>query len=275
MSQINFISGGMLGDFIHSLAVVKNVCQKENSMARIYLTDKIFVYNGDVWKFGAEKACEDLMDLVMAQPFVEKFSILPEDFSEPFVNLSSWRMAIEQDRISHGYYNRSWSEFLSDHYGYEIKKPYKWLEAPAIDMDMDGKVAIHRSIHRHNPNFKWKSILDSDEKFVFVTTSMDEWERFPFKNERTTLKLVKSIGEMASSIASCKYFAGNQSAPFALACALDVPRLVELDSSAHAFYMNEKKYSKNMSWYFRNDANTLKRFYATIESINKKPILKA
>lgn len=275
MNSINFISGGMLGDFIHSLAVVKNMCERENRKARIHLTDRIFAYNGDVWKFGAEVACKDLMDLVVAQPFVEKFSILPEDFHEPFVNLSSWRTAIERDRISNGRYSRSWTEFLSAHYGYEIKKPYKWLEAPAIDMEMDGRVAIHRSIHRHNPNFKWESILDADERFVFVTTSMHEWEKFQFKNGKTTLKLVNSIGEMASSIASCKYFVGNQSAPFALACALDVPRLVELDSSAHAFYMNEKKYSKNMSWYFRDDANTLERFHAALESINNKSELKS
>lgn len=269
MNKINFISGGMLGDFIHSVVVVKNICEKENCMARIYLTDKIHIYNGDVWKLGVEKACQDLSDLIVAQPFVERLDILPNDFDEPFVNLSSWRVAIEEDRISKGYYYRSWSEFLSGNYKYEICPTYKWINTDHIDDEMKDKIAIHRSLHRHNPSFGWNSILDMDEEFVFVTCSIEEWERFPFKNDKVKLKLVSTIDEMAICINSCKYFIGNQSAPFALASALDVPRLAELDYSACAFYMNEIHYSKNISWYLRDDVNTLKRFYGSIKAINE------
>ena len=267
---MNFISGGMLGDFIHNLSVVKNICEREQSRANIYLTDKIHMYNGDVWKFGCKKAHQDLMEMVMLQPFINKFEVLPDDFSESFVNLNSWRMELENDRIRKGFYYRSWSEILSSHYNYGICQTYKWINVDQVDDEMKGKIAIHRSLHRHNPSFNWNSILNMNEEFVFITSSIEEWEKFQFKNDRIKLKLVESISDMVLCINSCKYFIGNQSAPFAIASALDVPRLVELDYSACVFYMNERKYSKNISWYLRNDINTLKDFYASIQTIKDK-----
>lgn len=265
----------MLGDFIHSLSVVKNVCEKRKVKANIYLTDKIHLYNGDVWKMGCEKAHRDLNELVMSQWFANSFEILPDGFDEPHTNLSCWRLGIEDDRRKNGFYYRSWSELLSGYYDYEICPTYKWLNENLVNDEVKGKIAIHRSLHRHNPSFNWDSILNMDEEFVFVTSSIEEWERFPFKNDRVKLKLVSTISEMAIYINSCKYFIGNQSAPLSLASAFDVPRLIELDYSSCVFYMNERKYSKNISWYLRDDINTLKQFYGSLKVINEKQSIKS
>lgn len=267
MHHINFIAGGMLGDFIHSLAVVKNICDRDKTKANIYLTDKIGIYNGDAWKFGCAKAYADLMGIVLMQSFVNKFEILPEGFNETFINLSSWRFGIEEDRRMKGTYYKSWSELLSSYYNYDIPSEYKWIEA-GKDEDTIGKVVIHRSSHRHNNSFDWNSLLRINEEFVFLTCSISEWEGFPFKNESIKLRLVSTIKEMTDCINSCKYFIGNQSAPFALASALDVPRLVELDYSACMFYMNETKYSKNIFWHLDRDKNTINDFVELIK--NKK-----
>lgn len=274
MTEINFISSGMLGDFIHSLSVVKNICEKEKSMANIYLTDKINVYGGDVWRFGCSKAHHDLVEIVFSQPFVNKFEVLSDDFNEPFINLNEWRLGIENDRMDKGVYYKSWSELLSGYYNYEIPLIYKWIDIDKTDNDIMGKIMIHRSSHRHNPSFDWNKVLNMSEEFVFVTCSIDEWKNFTFKNDRIILKFVKTMNEMAICINSCKYFIGNQSAPFALASALDVPRLVELDSTACMFYINEIKYSKNISWYLREDINNLKTFFTFTKQINNQLLIK-
>jgi ADP-heptose:LPS heptosyltransferase len=61
-----------------------------------------------------------------------------------------------------------------------------------------------------------------------------------------------NILELATYINSCKYFVGNQSSPFAIANALDVPRLgiLDLDHNNYIFYNEEAKYSKNIQVYF-------------------------
>ena len=268
--NINFISGGMLGDFIHNMAVVKNVCDKEKCRANVYLTDKIGIYNGDTWKMGCERAHSDLKELIMSQPFVDKFEVLPDGFDQPFINLNAWRVSIEQDRMEKGYYYRSWSELLSRHYGYNISTQYRWLDAPKDEVDVKGKIVIHRSTHRHNPTFNWERILDRDEGFVFVTSAISEWDKFPFKKDNVKLRIVESINDRASCINSGKYFIGNQSAPFALASALDVPRFVELDGSAFMFYMNEKKYSSNISWHLTGKIHAYEKFILSLQSATDK-----
>lgn len=254
MNEINFIAGGMMGDFIHCLSVVKNICKIKNAKANIYLTDDKR-YGGDAWKFTANAAHKDLYSLVAGQEFINKFELLPASFNETSVNLNQWRATITRLFLSQGFYSQSWSEFLSLAYNYETPKEYKWLSTNKIDKECENKIVIHRSLHRHNENFQWKNILDGiKEEIVFVTSSKPEYDNFEFRESHNVkLKIVLTIEEMANVLYSSKYFIGNQSMPFALACALDIPRMVELDKDAHAFYMNEEKYSSNISWYFNDN----------------------
>ena len=59
---LNFQAGGLMGDFINSLYVVKNICQKENAIANIYLSDA-----GEPFRYGIDKAYNDLYDLIISQ----------------------------------------------------------------------------------------------------------------------------------------------------------------------------------------------------------------
>jgi hypothetical protein len=221
--------------------------------SNIYLTDNKS-YGGDTWMLGVHKAQQDLYNTVISQPFVNKFEVLPDNFNEPFINLNSWRNMVIGDYFRDKFFYRSWSEFLSEHYKYEIPKTYKWINIDKIDVETNNKIVIHRSLHRHNQLFDWKRMIDSiDEEIIFVTCSNKEWEQFNFKQDKVKLKFVSTIDEMAIAINSCKYFIGNQSSPFALACALDVNRLVELAPEPSMFYMKENKYSENISWYLNDN----------------------
>ncbi len=247
--NINFIAGGMMGDFIHSLYVVKNICEKRGCKANLYLTD-----SGDKWKKGLLTAHADLEALVMAQPYINRFRTGFGDLNEAqCYNLNNWRQAVATTHSTTGKYDKCWSEVLSQYYGFEIPKEHAWLE-PKMKVSDGLKetnyVVIHRSKHHHNSAFPWENIIHSIQKqIVFLTSDISEWEAFPFKNDKIDVSVVQSIQDMVTVMEPCRFFIGNQSAPFALASALDVPRLCELDHDPAPFYIGEEKYSKNISWW--------------------------
>jgi ADP-heptose:LPS heptosyltransferase len=244
--MIDFVAGGMMGDFIQSLYALKNICKQKNEKANLYIAN-----DGDIWKYGLQKAYDDLKDLINLQPYINKFEILPASFNKSFINLSDWRKIVAITHDQTGGYNKCWTEVLSECYNFTISKQYQWLFCSPNNIS-NNKIVIHRSLHRHN-NFPWKQIIDnSSYKILFLTSNIEEWNKFPFKNRNMEVHQASSITEMASIISSSKMFIGNQSAPFSIACALDVPRLVELDYDPAKFYMDEIKYSDNISWFLNN-----------------------
>lgn len=243
MTEINFIMGGMIGDFIHLLLAVKNICLQKNAKANIFLTDK---HGGDNWTYGIEKAYQDLYSLVISQFYVNSFEIVPNNFSFHHINLNTWR------EPKNGFIY-CWSDMLSSCYNFSINTDYKWLDLNKTNSEIKNKILIHKSTKRHNADFDWDFIFDKLEgEKVFITSSENEWKMFSHKN-KTSLLLTATIEEMSIAINSCKYFVGNQSSPFAIASALDIPRLVELDKWGGAvFYKGEEKYSNNISWILTN-----------------------
>lgn len=261
---INFVIGGMLGDFIHTLYAVKNICSKENAKANIYITDNP-QYGGDIFRFGVQRAYKDLYSLVTSQSYVNSFQLMPDEFTEPFINGNDWRSFLIK------YYaecscNISWSELMSKTYDFSIIPNQTWVEPVTLDKSCENKIAIHRSSIRHNPEFPWKKIIDKiTDPLVFVSFSEKEWNDFPFKAPNIELKVVSTIEDMANVLSGCKYFIGNQSSPLALASALNVPRIAELYSNCAVFYMNEKiYYPDKLSWFESPENN----FFSPYSLIN-------
>lgn len=247
--MINFIAGGMMGDFIHSLYALKNICEQKNDKANLYITDG---HGGDVWRFALQKTYDDLQELITSQNYINKFEILDiQNFKEDFVNLNDWRKNLEHTPAG---YVKCWSEVLSKCYNFSIPKQYNWINCNKVDINAQNKILIHRSLHRINGEFPWRRLLGNlQEDVLFLTSNEKEWESFAFKNNKISMHYVSSITEMTTAINSCKMFIGNQSAPFAIACALDKLRMVELDADPAKFYMDENKYSNNISWFLNNE----------------------
>ena len=220
MAVINFMSGGLCGDFIHQMSVVKNICKIYGDKADLYISDC-----GDSWKFGKIQAYKDLYGIVISQDYINDFRYLEKEFEGDCIDLNDWRKTVATTHAETGRYNKCWSELLSEEYAYRIPDEYKWMK-PSINK-VQIELLIHRSKHRHNDSFNWIKVLDG-RKAVFITTDITEWEQFHYK-EFAELKIVSTITEVANNIAACGQFIGNQSAMFAIACAFDVPRICELD----------------------------------------------
>ena len=234
--SLNFVAGGRMGDFIHALYVVKNLCEREKTKASIRLVD-----GGDAWKHGLRRAYDDCWSIVLEQPYVESLRLFEFLDQEPVTDLTAWRKGFS--------YGKCWSQFFSEFYGIK-QSQYKWMETGRTDLRTKGRVAIHRTLYRQNAEFPWEKILSAiPDEIVFVTSDKEEWEGFPFKRPNMSLVLAPTITEMAIAISSSRLFIGTQSCPMALACAFDVSRLIELDYWVCQNSMGEVAYSDNVSWF--------------------------
>lgn len=256
MNTINFIASGKMGDFIHSLYAVKNICEQKNAKANICLVNG---YDGDIWTYGIEKAYLDLFDLVTKQPYVCGFNYTNRElpFSE-YINLNKWRVAVADTHAKTGKYDTCWTELLSAIYEFPIPPKYAWLEKDPDD-SFKNTILIHRSNHHHNDDYPfWDNIIPEitgkKDKVAFIVSDIKEADYF-IKGSFGFIEAIwpQSVSSMALAIANCKYFIGNLSAPFALASAFDVPRLCELDADPAPFEMGEHKYSANLSWILNDE----------------------
>lgn len=256
MKTINFVSGGQLGDVIHALFAVRNICHRNNAKANLYISDLSYNMVGcGNFTYDLEKTQKDMHKLMSTQDYINYFGIFPRDFKEDFINLSIWRDHIEQTKIN-GYYSKCWTDILKDTFTLDLENDdfTPWINVLEDDNQTKNKVLIHRSIHRHNTSFRWDFYLDKiDGDILFITTNEQEWDIFPYKKQNMSLYLKDNIFDVAKAINSCKYFIGNQSSNFALACSLNIPRLVELSYLSDKFYSGEIKYFDNMSFFFNEN----------------------
>jgi len=246
---INFLACGQVGDLIHTLYVVKSMCLRDNAKANIFISDisSQLPCCGN-FTYDTSKTYEDLKDFILLQPYVNEFNILPPNYTEPHINLNTWRDYIEVILASSGGYTKCWSELMIEKFNID-KIDGPWIESN-IDPNTVNKILIHQSDKRHNPNFNWDSVIIPEEEYLFITTNINEWNNFQNKRDNIKLYLKDTVSEIISAINSCKFFIGNQSSPFAIASALDKPRLGVLDNTSKGFYMDEKKYYNNISWYY-------------------------
>ena len=111
---MNFVSGGKLGDFIHEMYVVKNICKQRGVHANVYIADGM----GDVWGKGLEIAYRDLRVLISIQSYIEEFKILDRSVDGDFIDLNKWRVSVADTYGRTGKYDTSWSDLLSKEYGF-------------------------------------------------------------------------------------------------------------------------------------------------------------
>lgn len=251
MKTVRFVGSGLLGDFIHSLQAAFNICKHENAKADIYITDGYF---GDVWKYGSEVAYKDLRIILEHQEWINSVNHLVGLMEGDFINLNEWRKVVATTHAETGKYDKCWTELLSETYRYPMPEyNQQWLKSKYINGDR--RIVIHRSKHRHNNSFDWVPYLKCNS--FFITTDRSEWKDFKHKDQCPAYSDNSSIIGLFTMLEGCELFVGNQSAPFAIACALNIPRVCELDADPAPFYMGEEKYSGNIKWYLNDTVNNL------------------
>jgi len=207
--MITYVTGGRLGDFIHTLWVVKQKWLETNEKGCVLLSQG---FGSDRFARGVDATFEELYPIVSKQPYIETFKLFKEkSLPEGCVNLNSWRRC----RLIH---RHNWDTVFSD--TYKINKTDNdkgWIEYET-DNKWKDTVVIHQSLERIDPNFEWESILKNN-KCTFVTCNLTEYETFKYKNI-VDVYVAKDLSEIVTIIGSCKTFCGNHSGPLAIAVAL-------------------------------------------------------
>lgn len=237
----NYLCGGRLGDFIHSLYVI--MCQYEttNVKGNIYITDQL-QYGGDRFSSTLKQTYEELYPIVIKQSYIKSFEIYNNQVID--VNLNYFRH-------SNILYNASWLQIMASSFNFAL------LEKPWIYMDTNDKykntILIHQSINSHRKLNNFLPILENiikNNNCLFLTCNKTEYDSFHFKH-LVPLELKTSLYEMYVAINSCKMFIGNQSSPLAMAYSLFQPLICE--STEGSFYTH-KHYKENY-WVTTNENN--------------------
>ena len=202
----------------------------QNRKAKIYITDK-----RGLFELGVEKTCKDLKNILLSQPYIESIEMVSHTNTEDMINMTR--------HLEKAYFTRylrdfslSWNEMLFNEYIQEKLTPpreYTWLMPTAHVKKYEEYLILNRSYNHawcekyYNKLLYEKYIFNSAfKKIGFICYNETQYNMFPF-NKNVELIQVKNLEEMINIIGICKLFIGNGSAPFAIASALNVNRVLE------------------------------------------------
>lgn len=262
----NFIMGGKLGDFLHSMFAVKQMSERDGIKANVYMCDF-------GWEFGVETTHSELQPIMMKQDYMESFEILRECEIDPIQRPEqSTPIRVKNQKIlSEGYvdlgsyirspwlYKACWSEIYAKTFGFQIQGDYAWIKWDVINPDLVGKVLIHRRYNpvRMNPEFPYDQIItEYGDRVVFISSSDKDYEEFNRKD--IPFLKVKTLEDWFTSVNSCDLIISNLSGPAVMAHALDKLRIIELLNiidSRHC--VGEEKYSNKVKWFISEDFHNL------------------
>jgi len=235
---MKYLAGGKMGDFIHSLIICKYKYDKTGELSNIFLSN-----NGDTFEYDLEFTYNELKPLMLSQPWVGSFNIYNNEFID--VNLTDWRQSPKL-------YQTNWLEIYSNTYLNNVKMPneYKWINV-VPDPEYSNSLMINRSL-KPIDNSKlhvYNNLIDKYENTYFICFDIRQYYEFPL-HYKTKLLLIDNLLDFFIKIASCHFFIGNQSGPFAWASSLNIPRAVELlDTPDKNHYINDVNYYKYFSYF--------------------------
>jgi hypothetical protein len=259
--------GGKLGDFLHAMFAVKQICVNKKIKANIYMYDI-------GWEFGIKNTYSELLSIMLKQDYVNSFNILESCEIDPIQTAENNKpvKVLDEKLLFEGFidlgnyirspwlYKACWSELYSKTFNFPISKDYSWISHEKINEELKGKVLIHRRNNpiRLNHDFPYDQIIDQyKERLLFVSGNENDYESFQYKNKVPFLKVV-TLEDWFTSINSCDMIISNLSSPAVMAHSIDKLRIVELPNIIDSIHcIGEEKYSNNVHWYINEKHHNL------------------
>lgn len=221
LNPIVYVSGGLLGDFIHQLSVINEKFLNTGRKGILYIANNI---GGDNFRYELSTTFTDTYKLISEQTYIKQYKIYN---NEPYdINLSGWRnnmMPINWHDIFFNNYNINWG--LN-----------KWIDISFNEI-FENSILISTNSYRPAYNIDFLSIAKIYGKSVkFI--DLNENETNYFKNLLKDGNLEESIDfykptniyDLCVAINSCKLFIGNFSMPLSLAYSMHKKSVVGLFS---------------------------------------------
>lgn len=216
----NYLIGGRLGDFIHSLIIPKYLHENQGIKANIYIAEI-----GDTFSNGLLNTFNELYPVVKSQSYVNNFDIYNNQHID---------MRLCDFRNSPHIYTTDWNNiFFKTFLNHDAPSNYKWLE-PTQKLEEKDIIYVNRSNRRpmsYATSLEYEKIFDlSQLPYKFICSDISQYNSFEYKNFMD-VEVCPTIEKLVNTIASGVEFIGNQSTPFAIASSLNIPRSVELLNS--------------------------------------------
>ena len=232
----NILIGARMGDFIHCMYVPYHLWKTRGIKSNIFISEV-----GDVFDHGFKQTFEELYPIISKQEYVESFQAWNGQHIDYFTPLF---------RNNKYLFKKCWKEMLMSIF-FNDEKP---LVGGWMTFDEPNKFEKTLIINRRNKNEYFPIVKNSYEleiakfsKAIFAGGE-NQFKEFG-SNSLCEHFSPKTLTDWFSIISKGSFFLGNQSGPAAIACALDVPRLVELLPTPDAIhYFGESFYSKNISF---------------------------
>ena len=205
---IIYISGGLLGDFIHQLSVICEMYHTTNKKGILYITNTV----GDTFRTDLEDTYLVTKKIIEEQEYIKEYKIYNGEKYD--INLSSWRQ-------SPYLYHCNWYILFNRVYNVEWGS-HKWITAP-FNEKYSNKIVITHSTRRYGDINIYNNVINNfnlnDILYVFWID-----EEYKIFKEQTGLELqsykYNDIYELIIILNSCKLHIGNFSTPLAISFAL-------------------------------------------------------
>ena len=222
---INYLMGGMFGDFIQSLSVINEFFYETGRKGNIYLSNK-----GDHFRYGLENTYNDTYEILKKQRYINNYSIYNNNNIN--IDLTSWRddliELVDKNSIC------NWNIVYKKNYNVDWGK-HKWLDAPINDK-------YKNTIFINTTSYRWGTTIDYsllnkkyDNEIMFIGT--DNIAQYNHFIDTTKLNIpyyeCKTFTELCILINSCKLFIGGLSGPLTIAHALHKDRIISINNNSH------------------------------------------
>ena len=206
-APITYVAGGLLGDFINQLSIIKEIYEKTGRQGFLFVSDR-----GDKFRFGLQKVYDDTKAIVKAKEYIYEYKIHKGEVYD--IDLSDWRN-------SPHLYRGNWATIYESTYKVPWGK-HKWLSWKTDPLLTD-KILISHSTRRENKQINYVEFLKQfpADKLMFVTMDMTEYAFFcELSGTSLPIKFCDTLEDLLTAINSCELFIGNLTAPlhFAFAC---------------------------------------------------------
>jgi len=225
---------GKLGDLIHSMYVPHHLFERHGIRTVIYITD-----TAEYFENGIENTYRELKPIIQQQKGNDGFEIWqgqPIEYNTTLFRKSPYL------------YKRCWTEIMcGTFFPNEEPTTGAWMVYNEVRnwdttlvINRRFKSAVHKKLHQ-----AYLSVIQQHQEVIFLGSEL-EYDSFPLKH-LCRLVVPQDIQDWFIYIAKTKTFMGNQSAPLAIASALNTPRIAELLPKKIAdwkHYWGENKYGE-------------------------------
>lgn len=257
---INYTSSGLLGDFVNTLYIIKNIYENTNKKGVLYMT------NFHPFRFKNEHTYYELIDIILSQEYIEDFVLdnsnnvneFENKYKFKFINLTSFYG-------SEYLYKYNWIDIFSKIFNLSsISNPLSWVKINKKINKFENKILIHFK----NGDCSIMNRCVNMNNCIFISCDKKEYDCIPYKDKLESYYICEDLNELFYAINSCKFFIGVQSSPLAMAVSMGQNCLGILNGMDHIHYVGIENYSNNFYWIYQNNNSYSHNFNDISKFIN-------